>query len=153
MNQSRLVFFVPGIPQPGGSKKAFVIPGTNRASVVEDCKRNMPWRNNVQAAALAAYSGPLIDGALYLEVTFFMPRPKSHFRTGKNAHILRDSAPKYPTTKPDRTKLLRALEDALTGVLWHDDTQIVGGPVWRLYVNGDGRPGAQVIVARMEGKP
>ncbi len=34
------------------------------------------------------------------------------------------SAPFYPTTKPDASKLVRALEDGLNGVLWRDDSQV-----------------------------
>ena len=38
---------------------------------------------------------------------------------------LKPSAPKHPIVKPDTTKLMRALEDALTGICWRDDTQVV----------------------------
>jgi Holliday junction resolvase RusA-like endonuclease len=31
----------------------------------------------------------------------------------------------YPTSRPDLLKHIRALEDALTGVVWRDDSQII----------------------------
>lgn len=39
----------------------------------------------------------------------------------------------YPITKPDSTKLVRAVEDALTGVLWGDDAQVVDQHVFKRY--------------------
>ena len=72
-----------------------------------------------------------------------MPRPKGHYRTGKNALILRKNAPEHPTTKPDATKLLRSTEDALTGILWKDDAQIWCQNVTKTYGEC---PGAQIQV-------
>ena len=48
-------------------------------------------------------------------VHFLFPRPKSHYRTGKNAHLLRAGAPDRPTTRSvgDTDKLCRAILDSL----------------------------------------
>lgn len=70
---------------------------------------------------------PLMDGPLRLALTFFRPRPKGHYGTGRNAGVLKDSAPDFPTTKPDGLKLARSVEDALTGVVYLDDALIVEG--------------------------
>jgi crossover junction endodeoxyribonuclease RusA len=75
-----------------------------------------------------------------------MPRPKSHFRTGSRAGELRETAARYPVTKPDRTKLLRALEDALTDAgVWRDDTQVVSGDVSKRYATRE--PNAHVVIS------
>jgi len=37
---------------------------------------------------------------------------------GKNTSRL------IPTTKPDVTNLVKGVEDALTGIIWHDDAQV-----------------------------
>jgi len=63
----------------------------------------------------------LLGGALEVSVIFTVPRPKGHF----GARGLKPSAPAYPTVRPDVTKLLRAVEDACTGIVWRDDAQIV----------------------------
>jgi Holliday junction resolvase RusA-like endonuclease len=136
-------FFVPGIPQPGGSKRAFTVKkpdGGIGVRVEDDAKHGKPWRVAVAWAAKAAHQGPPLDGPLWLAVTFTMPRPKGHF--GKRG--LRKSAPLRPTVKPDTTKLLRALEDACTGILWRDDAQIVVQHVSKEY--GE-HPGARVQLA------
>jgi Holliday junction resolvase RusA-like endonuclease len=137
-------FFVPGIPRPGGSKRAFVNKKTGRAMIVEDCKKNPEWRSDCKSFALQAYSGPPLTGALFLKVFFFLPRPKSHFGTGQKTNDIKASSPLYPTVKPDCTKLIRALEDALTGVIWRDDSQIVTQIIQKRY--GGERAGALVEI-------
>jgi Holliday junction resolvase RusA-like endonuclease len=116
-----------GRPQPAGSKRAFVNKRTGRAHVVDAAKGSQPWKQEVAGAALKACDGEplLLDGPLILDVRFYPARPKGHSRTGKNSHLLRDSAPDYPMGRPDTTKLLRAVEDALTSIAWRDDAQVV----------------------------
>ncbi|MFZ1730810.1 MAG: RusA family crossover junction endodeoxyribonuclease [Bacteroidota bacterium] len=60
---------------------------------------------------------------------FLLPRPKSHFRSGRNAHLLRETAPRFPTSKPDADKLSRAVLEALTGVAYKDDAQVIDNDV------------------------
>jgi Holliday junction resolvase RusA-like endonuclease len=132
-------FRVAGQAQPAGSKRAFVRGG--HAQVVDANPRSRSWKSQVAQVAAEAYSGPLLTGALSVEFCFCIPRPKSHMGTGRNAGIVKRSAPKFPTTRPDVLKLARAVEDALTGVIWNDDAQIVEERLVKLY---DDR--AQVIV-------
>jgi Holliday junction resolvase RusA-like endonuclease len=134
-----LRFSVFGKPQPAGSKKGFVNPKTGRVIITEDAKNSKPWRQQVAGAAEHA-AGIAGDGwavcdprPMRLEVAFILARPKGHFGSGRNAGTVRASAPAFPATKPDATKLLRAVEDALTGVVWRDDAQVVEQAVWKLY--------------------
>lgn len=136
-------FFVPGIPQPGGSKRGFVVNG--RAVITEDAKKSKPWRAVVALAARDAMAGaPPMDAPLRLVVVFVLPRPKGHF--GRRG--LLPSARPWPSTKPDTTKLLRALEDACTGIVWRDDTQVVQQLAWKVY---GPIPGAAVSIALPDG--
>lgn len=120
-----VTFTVPGVAQPAGSKRAFNRKGGGRPIVTDDNPRAKPWQAAVAAAAAEKMTGELLDGPLELHVYFHLTRPKGHFRTGKKAHLVRDTAPIYPTVRPDITKMLRAVEDALTGVVWRDDAQVV----------------------------
>lgn len=137
-----ITFFVHGVPRPGGSKKGFFNPKTKRVIIV-DASNNKPWRESVRHAALATGSG-MLSGPLSVTVTFYMPRPQSHFRTGKHAGELKADAPQYHDKMPDATKLWRSTEDALTGVLWKDDAQIAVQKVEKRYAND--HPGASVTV-------
>ena len=129
-------FAVFGEQRPQGSKQANAIYGRDGKPVMagkrvvvvvrEDNPKTKEWRRQVADAAAQAMEGrQLLIGGLKLEIQFYRVRPTGHFRTGKNAHLVRDSAPKYPTTKPDQLKLARAIEDALSGIVYRDDNQVV----------------------------
>lgn len=94
------------------------------------------------------WSGHPIDGPLDIEVWFFMPRPKCHFGTGKNAGILKDSAPKYHTKKADIDNLLKFVFDCFNGVVWNDDTQVVGCNAVKTYAKGGA--GTRIIVREIK---
>lgn len=74
------------------------------------------------------WSGP-VDVAL----TFYLTRPKNHYGTGRNAERLKQSAPSFPAVHPDIDKLTRAVLDALTGICFEDDRQVVGLVVAKRY--------------------
>lgn len=148
----RLSFAIHGHPQPAGSKRAFPIRrkagggwvATGKVAVTDDNPNARDWKNQVADAghnALCAHvppdrylnDPPLLEGPLGLSVRFVLMRPKGHFGTGRNSGTVKDSAPAHPITKPDTTKLLRCLEDALTGVVWRDDAQVVEQSVSKVY--------------------
>lgn len=112
-------FWVPGIPKPQGSKKAWVNPKTRRAHVTESA--GMPlkeWRYDVKMAAAEQMIGhtmvprPL---ALAVHISYVLPRPLS----------LPKTKPTPPATKkPDVDKLDRAVLDALSNTVYVDDSQV-----------------------------
>lgn len=111
-----LSFYVPGIPAPKGSKTPW---GT------EANPRTRPWMAVVADAAAQRMNGqPLMQGPLALAAEFEFVRPKSHYRTGRNADQLRATAPVWHEQTPDADKLARAIGDALAGVCFRDDRQI-----------------------------
>lgn len=136
-------FFVPGIPKPAGSKRGFYIEKIKRVIITDANKNSKDWKTDVKHEAQAAYKGPLLECPISVVFRFSMLRPKSHFRTGKNAHLLRDGAPAFPSTKPDALKLARGVEDALTGIIWKDDCQIVSEKLYKRY--GD-KPGVSIQI-------
>lgn len=123
----RVCFAVPGEAKPAGSKRAFINRKTGVPIITDSTgKAGKTWRQDVQLMAREAMKGysPL-DGPLVVALVFYRVRPKGHYGTGKNADRLKDSAPRYPTTRPDVLKLARAVEDALTGIVYTDDSLIV----------------------------
>jgi Holliday junction resolvase RusA-like endonuclease len=136
-NPMRVEFFVPGIPKPGGSKIAQPVRRKGGAIVtykdkrgndtplitVRDASKNQDWKNAVAYAGHRAMDGKeLMSGPIAVVVLFLMPRIKGHFKPNGD---LRKSAPEFHTVKPDLTKLMRSTEDALTGIVWRDDSTIV----------------------------
>lgn len=152
-----LQMFVPGLPRPGGSKTATLIRRKGGEIVMKNgrplittrdaCKGNGEWKQTVAFAARQAFDADPVRETLHVVVTFTMPRLKGHYGSGRNAGVLKPNAPRYHTVKPDATKLMRALEDALTSIVWADDAMIAVQTVVKQY--GD-RPGAMVEVYRAE---
>lgn len=146
-----ITFTVYGLPQTAGSKRAFIVKtkgGGQRAIVTDDNAKGKDWKGDVkQAAAAVVQAGqPLLQGPLRLSLVFFMPRPASHYGSGKNASVVKASSPRHPDKKPDVLKLARCVEDALTGVLWVDDAQITSENLVKRYCEFGQQPGCQVIL-------
>lgn len=102
------------------------------------------WRQDVASAASEAMDNERPwQGPVMVVLNFFLPRPKAHYGTGRNAETLKPSAPAYPSTHPDIDKLTRSVLDALTGIVFHDDRQVVMLQVGKFY----GQPGMDCEVA------
>lgn len=140
-------FFVPGHAAPGGSKKAFRHATTGKVIVMDDAKGNKEWRSSVAKFGYEAMIGKKpLEGPLFVSFTFFQTRPKGHYGSGRNAAVLKPSAPRFPTARPDTTKLIRAAEDALKGISWLDDAQIVHQIGRKVY--GE-RPGLRIQIKQI----
>ena len=138
-----LDFFVPGDPAPQGSKRYL---GDGR--MAESSKRVAPWRADIRAVAEAMMEPrheALWAAPVYVQLDFYLSRPKSHYGTGRNAQKIKESAPKWPG-RPDVDKLARAVLDALTGLVIADDSTVVELLASKAYGR---RPGVAVLVEEM----
>lgn len=109
--------FVPGEPVAQGSKRH-----VGGGKMVESSKRLEPWRATVRIKAAEAMGGlEPTRVAVVLNARFLYMRPQSHFTT-KGA--LRKGAPRFPS-RSDLDKLVRAVMDGFTGVVYVDDGQVV----------------------------
>ena len=77
------------------------------------------------------------DSALRIDITFYMPRPKCHFRTGKFSHLLKDSSPRiWHCKRPDRDNLDKAVLDVMTEVgILSDDCIVCDGKIQKRWAN------------------
>ena len=113
-----------GEAAPAGSKR--IVPvgkkdGPRFYRSVDANPKAQPWKEKVaREAGLIMQDRALLRGPLAVSFTFYVRRPKGHFGT----RGLRPSAPAFPTVRPDVLKLARGVEDALTGVVWGDDSQV-----------------------------
>lgn len=123
-------------PAPQGSKTQGVTRDGRPFMRESASKQLKPWRAAVTDAAktaIAAAPGEWtpLDGDLELTAVFFLRAPKTmpHGRTN-------------PTTKPDLSKLLRAIEDSLTDAkAIVDDARITRTIVEKRYAAGRRLPG------------
>lgn len=132
-----LSFDVPIRAVPGSNqKRGFVNPKTGRVIIADKAKGKHGYMAALRmfAAKTASEAGwEPATGPIVLHVDFVFTRPKGHFGTGKNAAVVKPSAPKHVTVKPDLTNLIKTTEDALTGIAWRDDSQIVGHETRKLF--------------------
>ena len=136
-------FWVYGTPQTQGSMRAFVIG--KRAVMTSTNKQLKSWRQRVaQAARDVGWGDELIDGPVSVMMVFYVARPRSHF----NAKGLKTNAPELPASHVgDLDKLVRAIGDALTGVIWTDDRRIVSIVAEKHYALGS--EGVQIRVVAL----
>lgn len=94
------------------------------------------WRHAIgDQARIAMGFLPALDGPVAVRARFALPRPRSR---PKRDH--------WPDRRPDLDKLGRALLDALTGIVFLDDAQVVALDPTKEYA---GMPGVNVSVWRM----
>ena len=152
---SALAFRVIGIAQSMGSKRAFVPKGWTRP-VITDSNRNLKsWQSLVAEAAARAISARqghdrsagqgteawrLLDGPVRLCIAFYLKRPKG-LPKKYVAH----------TKAPDVSKLVRSTEDALSGIVYRDDSQIVELVAGKYYAAVDDVPHCDIEVQTTEG--
>ena len=114
-------FEVPGKPRPQGSKRHV---GNGR--MIESSKYVAAWRELVACMADEAMKDSNLTCVpngfpLTLNVSLFFARPACHYKKGE----LRDDAPQFFTKVPDLSKVMRSIEDAMTGIVYADDRQLV----------------------------
>jgi Holliday junction resolvase RusA-like endonuclease len=116
-------FSVAGAAKPKGSWRALPNWKTGRVQFLPDNANSKDWHDQVAFVARQTQQ-TMLAGPLVLIVTFYLPRPKRH-------------ALPFPTGKPDIDKLVRNVADALTGVLYLDDAQIVDVIAFKRYAPVD----------------
>lgn len=146
-SSSRIEFVVRAHPEPKGSTSAFPIKTgafdlqghpKYRCVLTSANPELKAWEKCVHAAAVVARNQhdiwqPLVH-AVKMTVVFWLPRPAS----------VTPSKRPLPSVKPDLSKLVRGIEDALTGVLLADDALITTTYSFKRYTNGE--PCARVIL-------
>ncbi len=138
-----LSFTVIGKPEPQGSARAFMPKAGGRFPIVtSDNPKLKGWRKAVGFSALDAIktSRFLIEtGAVTLTVDFYLARPKT----------LCGEVPNM--SKPDIDKLARGVADALTGIVYVDDSQIDMLVVRKGYAAPGTLPRAEIVVHQTTG--
>lgn len=135
-------FTVPGQPVPKGRPKF-----ARRGSFVQAYtpEKTASYENLVKVHAAQAMQGTApMSGPLALMLTLFVQIPKS---TTKRDRARISAGTFHPTKKPDLDNVLKAVTDAMNGIVYEDDAQIVRITTMKRY--GD-TPRAIVHVLRFD---
>jgi Holliday junction resolvase RusA-like endonuclease len=109
-------FTVYARPEPQGSSRAFMFKG--RPIITSANKKLKPYRQELTNTAQVAVAGVQPFAAkhvpVFLQIRFYLEKPKSVPKKRFEMVVL-----------PDLDKLVRATADALKGICYADDAQVV----------------------------
>lgn len=115
-------FTVRGIPKGQPRPRAFARGGKVR---MYDAGTAEAWKGAIALAAKPHLPALPLDKPIKLTIEHYMPRPKNHYGTGKNAGAIKFGAPTLHTSKPDIDNLCKSVLDSLTQLgVWLDDDQV-----------------------------
>lgn len=142
--------FVEGNPKPQSRPRVSVRAGRGFAYNA-DSKEMKAWKKALDAE-LAGIPDRGLDGPMHVELMFRLPRPKSHYRTGKFSHLLKDSAPGDHQSRADLDNLAKVVLDKITrSEYWLDDNQVISLAVTKRW-NDYSTAGCGIRVIPMKNK-
>ncbi|KKM27567.1 hypothetical protein LCGC14_1573400 [marine sediment metagenome] len=124
--------FISGHPRPKGSwtpvqtKQGIKFrPASNKTA---------EWCKSAKEQLVVLWGGPVLDGPIRVKLEFLVPRLKTVVR-------------RYPTgaREGDIDKLMRSILDAMTGVVYKDDSQVIRSILEQNYT--DSMPGVWVTIS------
>ena len=129
-----ITFVVPAIPiaQPRPKARAFA----GHAQIYEADKSHPvhAFKASVRHAAAEAYQGAPLECPLYVSLLFVFPRPAN--KRWKKRPMPREWCPK----KPDCDNLIKSCLDAMNGLTFADDSQVVAMDLTKFVAAGDEQP-------------
>lgn len=123
-------FTVPGEPVAQGRPRFSTRGSFVKAYDPEKSKSYKAYVKLVAAAAMSERSLKPLDGAIAVSIRAYVSVPKSKSKK------FRENALKgleHPTKKPDCDNIAKILLDAMTGIVYEDDKQIVRLVVEKYY--------------------
>ena len=108
-----------------------------------------PWKELVNRTVRHAFDAMPFDEPLFVQMVFNMPRPGYHFETKKH-HVgeLKVNAEIYHGIAPDLDNLVKAVLDALQGVLWINDSRVCQLYTEKRYTPIGEQPGVRLVIAK-----
>lgn len=138
--------FIEGAPV-GKGRPRFTRRGNRIITYTPDKTRE--YEDRVQSEWVMKYgtNGGFGDAAVCLYVMAYMPVPSSAPKREKTI-MLNDT--RLPTVKPDWDNIGKIVADALNGIAYNDDSQIVEAHVYKRYSE---HPGVSIMLTNVKTKP
>ncbi|WP_308722469.1 RusA family crossover junction endodeoxyribonuclease [Paenibacillus polysaccharolyticus] len=114
-----ITFTVYGEPVPQGRPRASTQGGFVR---MYDPEKSKDYKDYVRLAAAEHAPNVLLEGPLGMMLTVYRSIPKSF---SKKKVIQAEAGEIRPVSKPDVDNYLKGVKDALKGIIWKDDSQVV----------------------------
>lgn len=88
-------------------------PGKKPFVVIYDPAKSKNFKESLRSIIMAKEIRPLIDIPMIMSCKVYITRPKSVKRP-------------YPEVKPDLSNYIKGIEDAMNGLVYTDDSKIIG---------------------------
>ena len=138
-----IFFEIPGDAQAQGRPRA---GKTKRGKVVMyDPQESRDYKSYVRLIASQHRPNNPLEGQLEVFINIYRRMPKSITKKRRQAVI---EGIHRPITKPDLTNIAKGIEDALNGIIYKDDSQIVDLHISKYYSD---RPRVEVQIRELEG--
>lgn len=112
---------IPGQPQGKARAKVYTNKYTGKAHGVTP-EKTVNYENLIKTIFIQKYGQPLSDKPIHMILTAYYVIPKS---TSKTQRALMNKGDIRPCKKPDLSNIIKAVEDGLNEIAYHDDSQIV----------------------------
>ena len=140
----KLKFEVPGYPIGQGRPKFSTINGHAKAYDPEKSRNYKAYVKLLATQAMKEQGFTMLDCPCCLDIMAFFEVPKSKSKKFKERALL---GLERPTKKPDIDNIVKALQDALNGLAYKDDSSIVYLSVAKCYSE---IPRVEVILREIE---
>lgn len=133
-------FTVPAVPIAQPRPRAVAFQGKARVFGAKKSHAVHDFKASVRMAFAAEYKGPPLQGPLFVQLVFVMPRP------GRLIWKTRPMPREPHVTKPDIDNVGKAAVDALLGVAFRDDSQINRLTIEKWIASGDEQPHTAILI-------
>ena len=110
---------------------------------VYDPAKCRDYKDHVRKLAMQQYKGKPIEGPVAVKILVHRYTPQSF---GKTKIAMALAGALRPTTKPDLDNLCKGIVDALKGIVWRDDAQIVKLEIEKWYSDN---PRAEIEISQI----
>jgi len=120
----KVTFTIPGVPQGKGRAR------TTKRGITYTPEKTVLYENWIKMCYIEQVNKQLGEGQIGIRVFMYYPIPKS---ATKGKRLAMEHNIVRPTKKPDCDNVLKAIADALNGIAYKDDSQIVSVFIAKLY--------------------
>lgn len=114
-----------GVPRPQLRPRAMRF---GKGVRVYDPPQNQDWKHTIQGQLIADRPQAPLSGPLMISLDFAMPKPKGASKKQLMWHV----------KKPDVDNLAKSVKDAMKGIVFEDDSQVVRLEVKKAYADSPG---------------
>lgn len=131
------IFTVPGIPVAKGRPRV-------TKYVTYTPQKTKDYENLVRWSCKSKYKDKPLNGPIRVDIIFYMLIPKGTSKKRTKAKIKGDI---LPTKRPDWDNMAKAITDALNGIAYNDDNQIVETHIYKYFSDN---PRAEVKITQIK---